>query len=179
MRIAEILALMFAWYRCPDGDTRQQALFQRCVGIETEMVTRDAWHFGAGSGIEVATTPVRTDPYPCRVGDPRPLADDRADLRPGNGDDRDEAEGDHEQAPFCIAAIHRPAAGNQGPSRGRYRAAAAPIRRPRIGRSRPWSRSGNENLACDVSVALPEGHFAGQERIVRRRLHVAVDVKCP
>jgi hypothetical protein len=43
------------------------------------------------------------------------LADDRADRRSGNGDDRGEAEGDHEQPPFCIAAIHRVAAGNQCP----------------------------------------------------------------
>jgi hypothetical protein len=43
------------------------------------------------------------------------LADDRADLQAGNGDDRGKAEGDHEQAPFCIAAIHRLAAGSQGP----------------------------------------------------------------
>ena len=43
----------------------------------------------------------------------------------------------------------------------------------------PRTRSGNENLACDVSVALPEGHFAGKERIAWRRLHVAVAVECP
>ena len=51
--------------------------------------------------------------------------------------------------------------------------------RLRIGRSRPWSRSGNENLACDVSVTLPEGDLAGEEGIVRRRLHVAVGVEGP
>ena len=51
--------------------------------------------------------------------------------------------------------------------------------RLRIGRSRVWSRSGNENAARDVSVALPEGHLAGEEGIVRRRLYVAVGVEGP
>jgi hypothetical protein len=40
-------------------------------------------------------------------------------------------------------------------------------------------RSGNENAARDVSVALPEGHLAGEEGIVRRRLYVAVGVEGP
>jgi hypothetical protein len=40
-------------------------------------------------------------------------------------------------------------------------------------------RSGNENAARDASVALPEGHLAGEEGIVRRRLYVAVGVEGP
>jgi hypothetical protein len=41
------------------------------------------------------------------------------------------------------------------------------------------ARSGNKNPPRDVSVALPEGHLAGEEGIVRRRLHVAVGVEGP
>ena len=52
-------------------------------------------------------------------------------------------------------------------------------RRPASDWRRSWSRSGNENLARDVSVALPESPFAGEERIVRCRLHVAIGVECP
>src|SRR6187200_1434829 len=46
---------------------------------------------------------------------------------------------------------------------------------------RPAHSSGGRdpNTARDLPVALPERHLAREERIVRRRLHVAVNVECP
>ena len=67
-----------------------------------------------------------------------------------------------------------PSSARPARARGERRAGAAAPPRPANASGRR-----DENPAGDLSVALPEGHLAGEERVVRRRLHVAVDVERP
>jgi hypothetical protein len=65
------------------------------------------------------------------------------------------------------------------PERRAVEVAAACDQNPNYGGKRSRELSGNDDSTGYVAVALPVGSLAGEEGVVRRRLHVAIDVERP